>query len=126
MPASAISRATWATRRMFSVRSAGENAEVAREAVAQVVAVEEVRGVAGLDQERSSAAAIVDLPEAGQAGEPDRRAARAERGPAVAALEPGLVPGDAGRVRLLRGRASRHAPHHAGGDGVVGVLVDRG
>ena len=98
--------------------------EVAREAVAQVVAVEEVRRVAVLDEDALQLGRDRRLARGGQAREPDGRAARAERVPAMVALEPALVPRDAGRM-LRRAAALAHPPHHAGGDGVVGVLVDQ-
>ena len=50
MPDSASSRATWAVRRTFSARACFVEAEVAVEAVAQVVAVEQERRLAELDQ----------------------------------------------------------------------------
>ena len=102
----------------------GREVEVAGDAVAQVVAVEEVRRVAVLDEDPLELGGDRRLARRRQAGEPDGRAARAERVPAVLALEAALEPRHAGGVlRLAAARA--HAPHHAGADGVVGVLVDQ-
>jgi hypothetical protein len=71
-PASAISRATSATRRMFSTRSGVREAEVAVQPVADVVAVEQIVRVAAervqplLDQVGDGG-----LAGAGQPGEPE-------------------------------------------------------
>ena len=46
-PASTMSRATSATRRMFSTRSASVNPKISVEAVAHVVAVEDIGVLAG-------------------------------------------------------------------------------
>ena len=63
-PASAKSRATSPTRRTFSVAVVGGEAEVAVEAVAQVVAVEQVGGHARASSSVARrATATVDLPE---------------------------------------------------------------
>ena len=102
----------------------GGEREVAREPVAQVVAVEEVGGVAVLHQDALERGRDGRLARGRQPGQPHGRAARAERVPALAALEAALVPGDAGGVLCAR-PPSRTAPHHAGADGVVGVLVDQ-
>ena len=92
--------------------------------MAQVVAVEEVGRVAVLDEDALQLRGDRRLARGRQARQPDGRAARAERVPAVVALQAALVPGHAGRVLGLAA-ARAHAPHHAGGDGVVGVLVDQ-
>ena len=109
-PASASRRATWATRRTFSLRSAGVEAEVAAEAVAEVVAVEQVGGAArrrpacARARRRSSTCPTP----AGRSARPSRRAGRAtsqrsRRGSS------GVVPDDVAAARPSTGWPSRAA-----------------
>ena len=125
-PASAISRATCATRRMFSRAVGGREAEVARQAVAQVVAVEEVGRAAGLDEAALERGGDRRLARRGQAGEPDRRAARARARPAVGAVEPGRRASvTSGGVRAPRaGRPARAATTSPAPTVSLRVLVD--
>ena len=124
-PASANSRATWATRRMFSLRSPGVEAEVAGQPVADVVAVEQVGGAAGLDQRALERDGDRRLARGRQAGEPDRRAARAERAPALLAVELGVVPGDVAACRPRPGGARAPASTMPAPTVSLRVLVDQ-
>ena len=123
-PASASRRATWATRRMCSPRSPGCEAEVVGQPVADVVAVEQVRGPAGLDELALERDRDRRLAGGRQPGQPHGRAAgpsapqRCSRSSSdscqVTSRRRGRRPASA-LARLL---------DHARADGVVGVLVD--
>ena len=71
MPASANSLATSPTRRMFSLRSCGREAEVAAQPVADVVAVQHIGVLAQVEQLALQFGGDGGLAGAGQAGEPD-------------------------------------------------------
>ena len=89
---------------------AGLEAEVVGEPVADVVAVEQVRGPAGLDELALERDRDRRLARGRQPGQPDRRAARSPSAlPALLAVELGVVPGDVAPARPPTGWRSRAA-----------------
>src|SRR4051794_23858666 len=72
----------------------GAEAEVAVEAVAEVVAVEPVGGDAVGDEALLQRRGHRRLPRARQAGHPDRRAALAEQRPTLLAIDRARLPDD--------------------------------
>ena len=74
IPASANSFATSPTRRMFSLRSSGENREVGAKAVADFVAVEHISVLAEVEQFAFQFGGDGGFAGAGKPGEPDHAA----------------------------------------------------
>ena len=103
----------------------GREAEVAAEAVADVLAVEQVGGPPARHQRALQLLGDRRLARGGQAGQPDGGAAQAEHRPALAPRQRRLVPDHVRAVRAgRRAGVLVRLEHHAGRDGGVGRLVD--
>ena len=117
-PASAISRATSPTRRMFSMRSASVKPEIAVEPVADVVAVEQEGVPAARRQLLLDEIGDGRLARPRQAGEPQhRRLLPLERGMRLAA--------DVEMLAMDVVRPAKREVEHPGRDRRVGQLVDQ-
>ena len=118
-PASAIRAATSPIRRTFSRAVGRREPEVGVEPVAHVVAVEDVGGAAGLEQAVATASASVDLPDPDSPVNHTVAPASPWRSQRRRPIDGGAVPGD------VAGRSRRGERDHAGGDRLVGHLVDQ-